>query len=204
MGGKFFIGNRKGFVRFTASAIALVGIASGGWAMGNPLDGLIRGLADRVGGIQSSDGMTPLPNSAPDMAQAKRGGGGGGGRGGAGGGGRGGAGGGGRGGQTPPPTPAPTPAPPPAPVAPPAAPPTTPPDNKPIAPDTVYPYEVALNDGRIITCDLVDKGDTYDLVKKAGTITVAKTDVKSITRTAGAATQPATQPTVADNGNTPK
>jgi hypothetical protein len=84
------------------------------------------------------------------------------------------------------------------PPAPPATPP--PPPQKPVGspewvPDTSYPYIVDMNDGREIRCDVQDDGDYYNLVKRAGKIRVLKTDVKSIQRSGGPATQPTTQPT---------
>ncbi len=95
-------------------------------------------------------------------------------------------------------TPAPSPA---APSPPPPPPP--PPVGAPGEPsDTHYPYTVYLVDHRIIKCDIQDDGDFYNLIKKGGTIRVAKSDVEKIERTGdpsstqpSTSTKPTTQPT---------
>jgi hypothetical protein len=65
--------------------------------------------------------------------------------------------------------------------------------------DTSYPYIVYMDDHRIIKCDVQEDGDYYNLVKKAGTIRVAKTDVEKIQRSDDPAT---TQPSGSDDPTT--
>jgi hypothetical protein len=90
---------------------------------------------------------------------------------------------------------------------PPASPPSPPASTQPVGapewiPDTSYPYTVDLDDGREIRCDIKDDGDYYDLVKRAGTIRVLKTDVTAIHRNVPT-TKPTTEPSTDPSASQP-
>lgn len=92
------------------------------------------------------------------------------------------------------PTPPPRPARPVAPLPPPVTPAF--PASQPSGDEELhhYAYRVFLKDGRQFDCDLEETAESYRLIKKAGTVTVAKSEVDHIETTAGGTTRPSTQP----------